>query len=146
MLMKGAQALIQKISNKENLPKISDIIAFPDFTNAIRKWRESTSTSPSGRHLGCYKSLLVNDKQSSKYNELYKDPKDRILKLYYHIAVAAFRAGISLQRWQTSITTMIEKIPGSPRINKLRVIHIYEADYNLMLKIIWARRLVWQVS
>jgi hypothetical protein len=25
------------------------------------------------------------------------------------------------------------------------VIHLYEADYNLLLKIIWARRLVWQV-
>jgi hypothetical protein len=38
---------------------------------------------------------------------------------------------------------MIEKQLGCPRINKLRVIHLYEADYNLLLKIIWARRLVW---
>jgi hypothetical protein len=38
---------------------------------------------------------------------------------------------------------MIEKQPGCPRINKLRVIHLFEADYNLLLKIIWARRLVW---
>jgi Reverse transcriptase (RNA-dependent DNA polymerase) len=38
---------------------------------------------------------------------------------------------------------MIEKQPGCPRINKLRVIHLYEEDYNLLLKIIWARRLVW---
>jgi hypothetical protein len=38
---------------------------------------------------------------------------------------------------------MIEKQPGCPRINKLRVIHLYEADYNLFLKIIWARHLVW---
>jgi hypothetical protein len=35
------------------------------------------------------------------------------------------------------------KIPGTPKINKLRVIHLYKADYNLLLKIIWARRLVW---
>jgi hypothetical protein len=38
---------------------------------------------------------------------------------------------------------MIGKIPGCPKVNKLRVIHLYEADYNLLLKIIWARRLVW---
>jgi hypothetical protein len=38
---------------------------------------------------------------------------------------------------------MIEKVPGCPTINKLRVIHLYEADYNLLLKIIWAQRLVW---
>jgi hypothetical protein len=40
---------------------------------------------------------------------------------------------------------MIEKQPGCPHIKKLRVIHLYEADYNLLLKIMWARRLVWQV-
>jgi hypothetical protein len=39
---------------------------------------------------------------------------------------------------------MLEKTSGSPRISKLWVIHLYEADYNLHLKIIWARRLVWQ--
>jgi hypothetical protein len=38
---------------------------------------------------------------------------------------------------------MIEKIPGCPKINKLRVIHLYEADYNILLKIMWARKLVW---
>jgi hypothetical protein len=31
-------------------------------------------------------------------------------------------------------TYFIEKIPGNPRIEKLRVIHIYEADWNLLLK------------
>jgi hypothetical protein len=40
---------------------------------------------------------------------------------------------------------MIEKIPGCPKINKLRVIYLYEADYNIILKIIWARKLVWHV-
>jgi hypothetical protein len=38
---------------------------------------------------------------------------------------------------------MIEKVPGNPKINKFQVIHLYEADYNLLLKVIWARRLVW---
>jgi Reverse transcriptase (RNA-dependent DNA polymerase) len=63
--------------------------------------------------------------------------------VYHNIATAALSWGISLDRWHNSITTMIEKQPGCPRINKLRVIHLYEADYNLLLKIIWARRLVW---
>jgi hypothetical protein len=38
---------------------------------------------------------------------------------------------------------MIEKQPGVPRINKLRVIHLYEADYNLLLKMLWGRKLIW---
>jgi hypothetical protein len=58
-----------------------------------------------------------------------------ILNMYYHISIAALRTGVSLEMWQPSIPTMIEKIPGVPQINKLRVIHLYEADYNLLLKI-----------
>ncbi|KAI2493732.1 hypothetical protein MHU86_20802 [Fragilaria crotonensis] len=37
---------------------------------------------------------------------------------------------------------MIEKDPGRPRINRLRIIHLFEADYNLFLKIMWGSRLV----
>jgi hypothetical protein len=59
------------------------------------------------------------------------------------VATAALDWGVSIQRWQNSITTMIEKQPGCPRINKLCGIHLYEADYNFLLKIVWARRLVW---
>jgi hypothetical protein len=67
----------------------------------------------------------------------------KLLRVYYCIATDAFSWGESLPRWRTSITAMIQKIPGCWKINKLRVIHLYEADYTLMLKIIWARRLVW---
>jgi hypothetical protein len=39
---------------------------------------------------------------------------------------------------------MIEKDPGNPRIERLRVIHLFEADYNLSLKMLWGKRLVYQ--
>jgi hypothetical protein len=37
---------------------------------------------------------------------------------------------------------MLEKVPGTPWLHKLRVIHILEADYNLTLKTIFGRRLM----
>ena len=37
---------------------------------------------------------------------------------------------------------MIEKDKGQPRINRLRIIHLFEADYNLFLKLTWGSRLV----
>jgi Reverse transcriptase (RNA-dependent DNA polymerase) len=55
----------------------------------------------------------------------------------------AINLGETLNRWTTVSTCMIEKIVGNPRIDKLRVIHLFEADYNLLLKIMWARKMVW---
>jgi hypothetical protein len=100
-------------------------------------------TSPSRRHLGHYKVLLTENKRQDHPEE--EDHGHEIMQVYYEIATAAINQGISLNRWQQSITSMIKKVPGSPKINKLRVIHLYEADYNLFLKILWARRLVWHM-
>ena len=44
-------------------------------------------------------------------------------------------------RWTTVVTQMIEKDPGSPKVHQLRVIHLYECDFNLLLKIYF-----WQFS
>jgi hypothetical protein len=79
------------------------------------------------------------------YTDEEPDPSEKIMGVYYNVATASLEGGISLERWLNSIMTMIEKQPGCPRTNKLRVIHVYETHYNLLLKIIWARRLVWHV-
>ncbi len=39
---------------------------------------------------------------------------------------------------------MIENDPGNPRIERLQVIHLCEADYNLSLKLLWGSRMVHQ--
>jgi len=44
-----------------------------------------------------------------------------------------------LDRWRTTIAIMLEKDKGSPKINRLRVIGKYEADYNLLLKLYWPK-------
>jgi hypothetical protein len=40
-------------------PQWSDKINFEAFIKGLLRWRETTSTSPSGRHLGTYKALLT---------------------------------------------------------------------------------------
>ncbi len=37
---------------------------------------------------------------------------------------------------------MLEKDPGQPYLQRLRIIFPYEADFNLYLKLMWAKRLV----
>ena len=43
--------------------------------------------------------------------------------------------GFSLWHWQQSIHMMIEKVAGCPRIDKLQIIQLLEADFNVVLKI-----------
>jgi hypothetical protein len=142
-LNKTEKTLLSKLSNRKNLQYMDNEITLHEFKSSFAKWNEKTTTSPSGRHLGHYKCMLRPDNCDDLYGDHYQDPKDKIFQVYYDILNSAIKLGISLERWQQSTTTMIEKIPGCPKINKLRVIHLYEADYNIILKIIWARKLVW---
>jgi hypothetical protein len=146
-IAEGVRLLFKKLTDGNHLRGIDDDINYEEFEKGFKCWPEETSTSPSGRHLGHYKALLVPDGlPKEKSNEITTNEpttSTKIMLVYFHMVMAGIRSGSSLTRWQRSTTTMIEKIPGSPRINKLRVIHLYEADYNLALKLLWARKLVW---
>jgi hypothetical protein len=136
------QKFVRKLASGK-VANISDEISYEEFRNALNVWNEKTTTSPSGRHLGHYKLLLKlqvldEDNEQINYSEI-------ILKTYYNIVMISLRLGVPLKRWGEITTCMIEKIPGVSRINKLRVIHIFEADYNLILKVIWSRKTIWQV-
>jgi hypothetical protein len=49
--------------------------------------------------------------------------------------------GSTFDRWKKVHNLFLEKIPGTPLIEKLRVIHIYEADWNLILKFFFSYKL-----
>ena len=107
-------------------------ILVADTTAAFRKWKESTTTSPLQSPLGHYTSFLVSDNNDD--NLEHSDFDRVILQTINTIINATIASGVPLTRCITSLVIMIEKIPAVPRINKLSVIHIYEIDYNLMLK------------
>ena len=91
----------------ENLKDIRDIkstITDEDFKYGITGWQESTSTSPSGRHLGHYKSI-VQDAD--------------LLRVQVMLMNIAIKNGIALDRWCKSITVMVEKDIGRPAIHRL---------------------------
>lgn len=50
--------------------------------------------------------------------------------------------GLVLTRWCNAVNVMIEKDAGKPCINRLRIIHLFEADFILFLKNLWGSRLV----
>ena len=111
-----------------NSAHISTTISEDDVKRGFGQWKEATSTSPSGRHLGHYKAIIQNPVLLECLTKF--------------LSIAVVERGISIRPWQHAINIMLEKDPGRPTINRLRIIHLFEADFNFFLKLIWGSRLV----
>ena len=109
-----------------------------DIKKAFNIWQESTSTSPSGRHLGKYKAVTrdldVKDESA----------RAKMLEIQTNMMNTAVKHSIVYERWETVHSLMLEKIKGKPRLEKLWIIHIYKADVNMIMGILWDQRLVAQ--
>ena len=129
--------IIKEIANS-TLPPLAINFDTSSIKQGFRKWKERTSTSPSGLHLGIWKTLA----QSSE-NEEEQMCTNRLWSVHTSLLNIPFITGQPLNRWKKIINSMLEKIPGKPYLHKLRVIHLLEADYNLALKSAFGRQLMW---
>lgn len=64
-----------------------------------------------------------------------KGEKEHLLNMITEIVCIVMERGITLKR-------LLEKDPNNPKLHRLRIIHIIEADYNPATKILWSRRLM----
>jgi ribonuclease HI len=127
--------------------KVETTISEKEFTGKLRAWRESTSTSPSGLHLGHYKALIARHRYSSipeDEDEEHRQNRDRLnrmqrelLDLHLTLLNYALTRGYSYDRWKKVANTILFKDPGVIKIYRTRVIHLYEADYNLAMGLKW---------
>ena len=121
------QIFLEECCRPESVKEISSFITIDNFKKTVKDWKETTSTSPSGRHLGHYKTALLND---------------RLTALHVAMLNLPIMYGFAPERWTHSITPLIEKDEGKPFLTRLRVIHLFEADYNLFLKLLYGKRMV----
>jgi hypothetical protein len=142
----ATKCILNHLTTTPSLPTINDAMSEHDIRQGFRKWKEGTSTSRD-RHLGLYKALMAYEIQTydSDRNEIPK-VSTRVYQVIADVINAAKSQGHVLQRWKHVTNVMLEKIPGKPRIDKLRVIHLFEADLNLYLGILWSRRLMWNAE
>jgi hypothetical protein len=70
-----------------------------DYTDGIKDRKKTTSTSPSGRHLGHYKAALYDEDLSQIHVDML------ILLILY---------GFASGRWLLSVMPLIEKEEGKP--------------------------------
>ena len=51
-------------------------------------------------------------------------------------------SGITLERWKHTISVMLEKYKGSLKLDRLRIIHLFEANYNFLLALVFGHQLM----
>jgi len=108
-------------------------MTFDDVVKGFKKWPEKTSTSPSGRHLGVYKTLL-KDQHHEKPGEPVTTKGIDLMQDIHRLIILALKHTHTFKRWQTIWNLYLEKDPGRPYINRLRTLHLIEADLNLIWK------------
>ena len=146
--------LSQEIIDEESYPTIDE----KEFRGKLQAWRESTSTSPSGLHLEHWKALIARHEYSSDEDDdgtqaaTTPNPADlpttskkdewnhmqnELFDLHLNLLNYALERGYSYKRWQTIVNSVLFKDTYNVKIHRTRIIHIYEADFNLMLGLKW---------
>ena len=67
---------------------------------------------------------------------------EQLLEMHHKMLQIAQAREEPYERWTHETEVMLEKDPGDPKLDRLRIICLYEADYNLFLKIMWAHGLI----
>ena len=93
---------------------------------------EGTSCSPSGRTYSHYKTLLRLAPQC--------------ITDIFSIMMIAISNNVVLSRWQTTITTLIEKDAGQPKIHRMRAIHIVEVEMQFFSKSLYVQKMMKNVE
>jgi len=114
--------------------KSEHLLEFKRLMQGYHKWPECTSTSPSGQHLGIYKSLLKDfpPEPSSDYKP-WTYGMDIMGLLFQMLEIAVKHTHI-YPWWKVIWNMYLEKDPGNPHIDRLRALHLIKADLNLLFK------------
>ena len=147
----SVQLFLQHLQHVEEIAQmtVKPTITEQEYTSKLKVWSESTTTSPSGMHLGHYKTLIArhsfsSDAADEDLTPLFVAQRDelnfkqgQLLMLHLRLVNYALERGYSYRRWHSVANTILFKDPDNVRLHRTRVIHIYEADFNLALGVKW---------
>lgn len=129
--------LLKQLERKETDPvQISYNISVKNIIKGFKLWKETTSTSPSGRTLPLYKVWI-----KAKVSDLELS-ENQFFGMIQKILWIAIETGIPPKRWLTVHNMYIPKDQGSYKVGRLRPLHKIEADLNLLRRELSAKRLL----
>ena len=103
-----------------NDPPMTEFVTDTHFVGKMKVWKESTSTSPSGLHLGHWKALSARHAQSNNdTNEArtLDQQQTAVRSVALLLINYALKWGYSYDRWKTVVNVMIFKDPGEYKIH-----------------------------
>ena len=111
--------VIKNLQQIDCMNKQTNTISMEEFIDKFKNWKESTYTNPT-QHLGHYLALIEPHgiTEEPMVSEL-KNEREELLSIYLEIINYCLKFGYSLERWRVSITIMIEKHPGNPKLHRL---------------------------
>ena len=97
--------------------------------------RRNIKASTSNMHLGHLKAYWAEHTLPNPSKEATELELSRQMILDGHLTLLNYSLhfGHPYKPWTHIVNTMLEKDKGTPKIHQLWVIHLYEADYNLIL-------------
>ena len=101
-----------------------------DFITTFRKTRESTACGPSSLHMSHFRAATERTK---------------IAEVHAFFIWAAFQFGFSYDRWEVSWHCMLQKMK-EPYVDKLRIIQLFEGDFNAGLKYFLGKLLMQHIT
>jgi antitoxin component of RelBE/YafQ-DinJ toxin-antitoxin module len=63
-MSREAQIFLEECRQPTSVSPIETVISEKDYVDAVKAWKETTSTSPSGRHLGHYRTAILDNELS----------------------------------------------------------------------------------
>ena len=141
-ISQATQQVLQHLQRPDLPTTVKARISEKAFRQKLQVWKEATTTSPSGLHLGHWKALVGPHTHARAHEDdeekiLLDAKQQELFQAHLSLLNYALRWGYSFTRWKTVVNVMIQKDKNNTKIHRLRVIHIYEADYNLLLGLKW---------
>jgi hypothetical protein len=103
-------------SMKRNSEELKIEITAEKMMEKYRRWKERTSTSPSGRHLGHFHALFQPLKAKNKEDrERLEEIREELIELHAIMLQTAYDNEHVYKRWEYIITCMLAKESGIPK-------------------------------
>ena len=118
-----AEEFVKNMQTNKHCKEMVWDFGIKEYKELFSKTREETACGPSGLHMSHWRAALEHDS---------------IMQVHSTFIWAAFKLGISYKRWQISWHCMIQKL-NNPYSHKLRIIQLFEGDFNGGLKYILGR-------